>query len=330
MSWDELLHLPGPGRSRVLVEGLDHPEGVCWSPTEKVIYAGGEQGQVYRVGLDDPHADIVAQAPDFVLGLAIDGVGRLVLCVTGEHPSICLVDGGKVRNLFSHVAGEALVFPNYAAFEADGTLWFTDSGAWGEHQGKLVRVGVDGSAEIVSKALNRFPNGCAVSPDGRWLWVVESLGPTVSRFNVRTGEGPELLVTLHGHVPDGLAFTSDGGCLISNYRPDRIYHLDAAGHLEVVAQDPHGTLIAAPTNVCFVGQDLDRVVSANLGRWHLTWLDLGLTGTPLFRPERWAADSVNVGAGDDRGAPHVPGDLRQVDAPPRPALRPDNGQRYQP
>ena len=54
MSWDELLHLPGPGRSRVLVEGLDHPEGVCWSPTEEVIYAGGEQGQVYRVGLDDP------------------------------------------------------------------------------------------------------------------------------------------------------------------------------------------------------------------------------------------------------------------------------------
>jgi hypothetical protein len=60
----------------------------------------------------------------------------------------------------------------------------------------------------------------------------------------------------------------------------------------VVAQDPHGTLIAAPTNVCFVGDRLDHAVSANLGRWHLTWLDLGLVGAPLNYPKRWAADSA--------------------------------------
>ena len=99
-------------------------------------------------------------------------------------------------------------------------------------------------------------------------------------------------MTLHGHVPDGLAFTADGGCLITNYRPDRIYHLGSDGTLEVVAQDPHGTLIAAPTNACFVGERLDRAVSANLGRWHLTLLDLGLTGAPLSYPARWAAGAV--------------------------------------
>jgi sugar lactone lactonase YvrE len=288
---DPLLHLPGPGRSRVLVDGLDHPEGVCWDPSRKVVYAGGEAGQVYRVSLDEPRPELVATAPDFVLGLAADGRGRIALCVTGDHPSICVVDGDEVRTLLEEVGGEPLVFPNYAAFEADGTLWFTDSGIWGEHRGRLVRVASDGTAEVVSRALNRFPNGCAVSPDGRWLWVVESLGPTVSRFDLRSGQGPELVVTLHGHVPDGLAFTVDEGCLISNYRPDRIYHLGADGRLEVVAQDPHGTLIAAPTNVCFVGERLDRVISANLGRWHLTWLDLDLTGAPLAYPTHWAADA---------------------------------------
>jgi gluconolactonase len=287
---DPLAHLPGPGRARVLVEGLDHPEGVCWDPRRKAVFAGGEAGQVYRVDVDDPRAEVVATAPDFVLGLAADGADRLVLCVTGEHPSICVVEDRTVRTLVTEVDGEPLAFPNYPAFEADGTLWFTDSGPWGTHTGRLVRVASDGSAEVVSRALNRFPNGCAVSPDGRSLWVVESLGPTVSRFDLQTGAGPELLVTLHGHVPDGLAFTADGGCLITNYRPDRIYHLSARGDLEVVAQDPHGTLIAAPTNVCFVGEDLDRAVSANLGRWHLTWLDLGLSGHPLSYPGRWAAD----------------------------------------
>lgn len=292
MTVDPLAHLPGPGRARVLVEGLDHPEGVCWEPREGAVYAGGEAGQVYRVPLAAPRAEQVATAPDFVLGLAADGRGRVVLCVTGDHPSICVADGGEVRAVVTEVEREPLSFPNYPAFEADGTLWFTDSGPWGTHTGRLVRVAADGSAVTVSRALNRFPNGCAVSPDGRWLWVVESLGPTVSRFDLRTGEGPELLVTLHGHVPDGLAFTADGGCVITNYRPDRVYHLDAGGRLDVIAQDPHGTLVAAPTNACFVGDRLDRLVLASLGRWHLTVLDVGLVGAPLSYPARWAADAL--------------------------------------
>jgi len=148
----------------------------------------------------------------------------------------------------------------------------------------------EGQVNVLSEALNRFPNGCAVTPDGRWLWVAESLGPTVSRIDLCEGGPAEIIVRLHGHVPDGLAFTADGGVLISCYRPDRIYHLDASGSLRVVAQDPHGTLLAAPTNVCFAGADLEHVLSANLGRWHLTILDLGLRGEPLHRPAVWGFD----------------------------------------
>lgn len=288
----DLRHLPGPGRASVLVNGLDHPEGVAWDPERACVYAGGEAGQVYRVDLAAPTAAVVGSAPGFVLGLAVDGVGRVVLCVTEGLPSLCVLEEGVLRPLVTEVAGQPLLFPNHPAFGPDGTLWFTDSGPWEEHVGRIVRLGSDGAREIFSRSVNRFPNGCAVSPDGRYLWVAESLGSTVVRFDLRDGSGPEIMVRLHGHVPDGLAFTRDGGLLISNYRPDRIYHLDPDGGLEVVAQDPHGTLIAAPTNVCFVGAGLDRVVSANLGRWHLTLLDLGLVGAPLHRPRRNALDAL--------------------------------------
>lgn len=290
---DPLLHLPGPGRATQLVDGLDHPEGVAWDPSTGSVIAGGEAGQIYRVRLDDPRPDVIAEAPGFVLGVAVDGGGRIVACVTGEHAGVYVVaPDGEVRPVLQEVKGEPLLFPNYPAFGPDGTLYVTDSGPWGEHRGSIVRLSADGSADVLSRELARFPNGCAVTPDGRWLWVAESFGPTVSRFDIEMGSGPELLVTLHGHVVDGLAFTADGGCLIANYRPDRVYHLDSDGRLEVVAQDPHGTILAAPTNVCFVGAALDRVVSANLGRWHLTLLDLGLVGAPLHRPESWAADAL--------------------------------------
>lgn len=269
----------------VLVDGLDHPEGVCWDPFAAVVWAGGEAGQVYRVQLDERRADEVARAPGFVLGLAIDGHGRLILCCRDAR-SLCLLEDGAVRT----VRG-GFVFPNYAAFAPDGTLYVSDSGSWGANDGRVFRLSTEGKLEVFSTALTAFPNGCAVTADGRWLWIVESYRPTVNRFDLDTGELEEV-ARLEGTVPDGVAFTSDGGVVVSCYRPDRIVHLDAAGRAEVVAEDPQGTLLAGPTNVAFAGPDLERLVCANLGRWHLALVESGLRGAPLHYPRRWAADAA--------------------------------------
>jgi gluconolactonase len=180
-------------------------------------------------------------------------------------------------------------FANFPAFAPDGTLFVSDSGAWARNNGRVVRT--ERGPEPFSGEPCHFTNGLAVSPDGAWLWVAESYVPNVGRVELGSGRY-ELVVRLDGTVPDGLAFTSEGGLLISCYRPDRIYHLAGDGSLEVVAQDPQGTLLAAPTKVCFAGAELDRVVAANLGRRHLTLLDLGLRGGPLHAPERWAMDAT--------------------------------------
>jgi gluconolactonase len=288
---DPLAHLPGPSRARVLVEGLDHPEGVAFDRAAGVLWAGGEAGQLYRVDVDAGTAEEVARAPGFVLGLAVDGRGRVAICVSSDG-SLCAWDGRSVERVVEQVEGQPLVQPNYPAFGPDGTLYLSDSGTWGRDDGRLVAIEPDGAGRVLSRSVECFTNGCAVSPDGRWLWVVESHDPRVHRLDLTAASPrPELITRIEGTVLDGLAFTDAGGLLISCYRPDRIYHLDAAGELEVVAQDPQGTLLSAPTNVCFVGPQLDRVVSANLGRWHLTLLDLGLRGAPLHAPDRWAVDA---------------------------------------
>lgn len=269
----------------LLVDGLDHPEGVAYDRRAGVVWAGGEDGQLYRVDLAAPRAAVAARAPGFVLGLAVDALGRLAICCSGDR-SVCVLEDRAVRRVLT----DGPVFPNYPAFAPDGTLFVSDSGGWGRDDGRVWRVDGDANAEVFSRALPHFPNGCAVSPDGRFLWLLESYEPTVNRLELGTG-AVEQVLRLDGTVPDGLAFTADGGVLISCYRPDRIYHLAADGSLDVVADDPQGTLLSAPTNVCFVGERLDRVVSANLGRWHLSLLDLGLTGAPPHAPERWAADA---------------------------------------
>jgi gluconolactonase len=268
----------------VLVDGLDHPEGVCWDPHAGVVWAGGEAGQVYRVDLVERRAQQVARAPGFVLGLAVDGRGRVVLCCSDDG-SLCVLENGDVRSV-----RRGLGYPNFSAFTPDGDLYVSDSGAWGASNGRVLHLSRDGELGVFSTALSNFPNGCAVTADGRYLWIVESHRPTVNRFDLRTGAHEEV-TRLDGSVPDGVAFTADGGVLISCYRPDRIVHLDSAGRVEVVAEDPQGTLLAAPTNVAFVGRDLDQLVCANLGRWHLALVESSLRGAPLHYPMHWALDA---------------------------------------
>lgn len=41
----------------ILVDGLDHPEGVCWDPGAAVVWAGGEAGQAYRIELEERRAE---------------------------------------------------------------------------------------------------------------------------------------------------------------------------------------------------------------------------------------------------------------------------------
>jgi gluconolactonase len=258
-------------RATELARGLDHPEGVCWDPEADVLYAGGELGQLYRVSLAGV-VEEVARFPHFALGLAVDGAGRVTACC--QDAGVWRWDGEDV----SALAG-GFRFANYPAFGADGTLYVSDSGSWGANDG-CIRAG----GEVVTREARHFTNGLAVSPDGAWLWVAESSVPRIGRVELASGRYEEV-VRIDGTVPDGLAFDDAGGVLVGCYRPDRVYRLDGAGALEVLADDPQGTLLAAPTNVCFAGAGLGRIVCANLGRWHLTAIDdTGLRGAALHRP----------------------------------------------
>ncbi|MDA1229066.1 MAG: hypothetical protein O3A33_14085 [Chloroflexi bacterium] len=52
----------------------------------------------------------------------------------------------------------------------------------------------------------------------------------------------------------------------------------------MLADDFEGTLMAAPANVAFCGTNRDILISSNLGRWHLTRYEVGVTGVPLHYP----------------------------------------------
>jgi gluconolactonase len=272
-------------RFATFAEGLDHPEGIAWDPRGHVV-AGGEAGQIYEVSLDG-EVVVIANTGGFVLGLALDARSRIYACDQGRH-QVLRIDpvSGEVSTYSSGAPQAGMRVPNYLAFAGDGTLYVTDSGGWGANDGTVFRVRPGGETQVWTGEPRRFPNGCCLTPEGDALIVVESTWPGVSRIPIRpdgsAGE-PEPIAEV-GVVPDGVAFSADGTLFVSCYRPDAIYWI-ASGRPELLVEDPAGTLIAAPTNIAFGGDDLKTLLVASLARWHLTKADLGIRGAPLRYPD---------------------------------------------
>ncbi len=272
----------------ILVDGLDHPEGVAWGP-DGMLYAGGEAGQLYRVDVQRRTFEEIANTNGFVLGLALDGNQNAYLCDSARKEIVRVnLAEGKVTTYSRGSAETPARTPNWPVFDSGGNLYYSDSGEWKADDGVIFRVTAKGQTTIWSRAAHRFPNGMALNPDQSHLYVVESLLPGVSRIAVNSdgsaGEH-EVVVDLPQTVPDGIAFAEDGTLWIACYTPDRIFTLDSAARLELIAEDWTHTTLASPTNLAFAGDSRDLVVVGSLGRWHLAGASLGVRGAALNYPK---------------------------------------------
>lgn len=270
-----------------LAEGIDHPEGIC-ATRDGTIYVGGEAGQVYRVG-EGGAAEEIVSVGGFLLGLAADAAGRIYAidnvrkCVWRVEPRT-----GTAEVWAEGPPGRPFRTPNWGAFDRSGTYYLSDSGGWGAADGLLWRIPPGGSPEPWDEDVRGFPNGLCLSADGSTLYVLESYPGALVEVPILDDGSPgerRLLCDLDPAVPDGVAPTEDGALLIACYRPDAVLRWHPDDGLQTLAEDVRGTVLAAPTNIAFAGDDLREALVPNIGRWHVTRIPLSAPGVPPFYPD---------------------------------------------
>ena len=269
----------------IFADGLDHPECIAVHP-DGSVWAGGEAGQVYRVSADGSEIKEVVNTGGFNLGLAFSpDMSWLAICDLKNH-CVWKLDLQSMSLIKFAVGAEGVLFniPNYPCFSKDGHLWVSESGAFRQITGKLFRFDKEGNGVIWHDGPFNFANGLALSAKEDWLYVACTWLPGVERISINADGSAgvrEIYCTLPQSCPDGLAFDAEGNLYVGCYAPNCIYKVTADKEVSLLIDDWEAHTLSNPTNLAFGGKDFNELYTANLGRWHISKINIDAKGQKL-------------------------------------------------
>ncbi len=175
--------------------------------------------------------------------------GRMYVADYSGH-NVLRIDAEGHVEVFAH--DPRMHQPNDIALAPDGRLYASDPD-WKNGGGQLWRIDRDGGTHLLETGMGTT-NGVEVSPDGKHLYVNESVQRNLWVYDL-DGDGKisnkRLLMNFPDHGLDGMRTDVDGNLYIARY---------GAGTVAVVS--PEGRLLREvrlkgekPTNVAFGGED---------------------------------------------------------------------------
>jgi len=269
---------------RNFVTGLDHPEGLAVG-RDGTLYAGGEAGQVYRISSDGKKVETLANTGGFCLGLTLDQEESIYVCDLRRRALMKVSQRGSVTVVADAVGDRKFTCPNFSVFDSRGNLYFSDSGQWKQANGVVCCMRANGRVEVFAERPFHFANGLALDAAEQYLYVVESNLDRVVRIEIKSDGGAgasEVYAEGLARVPDGMAFDGNGNLYVTTYASNCIYRVTPDRQVNLLCQDVENLLLCQPTNCAFGGADFDQLFVGNLGRDHISVLDLKIKGQPLW------------------------------------------------
>jgi gluconolactonase len=274
----------------LVAEGLEFPEGPIAMADGSIVLVEIKGRRLSRISAKGERRTI-AQLGGGPNGAAIGPDGAVYVCNNGGMGFVTRDDGltvphgvpddyttgsiqridldsGAVDTVYTHGDHGRLNGPNDIVFDNDGGFWFTDLGKVRDgtmDQGALYYARPDGSRIVRAHHPLVTPNGVGLSPDGKTVWVAETLTSRVWGFSI---EGPGKLAApsnlfaagnVLGPLPgyqllDSLAVEAGGKVCVATLVTGAVTAYDPGGGTEQFnTPDP------MTTNLCFGGPDLRDV-----------------------------------------------------------------------
>jgi gluconolactonase len=200
----------------------------------------------------DGKAEVWVELPDKGTGngIVFDKAGTMFVAEYTGHNVLKIDPKTKKVEVFAHEP--KMNQPNDLAIAPDGTLYASDPN-WGKGTGQLWKIGTDGKVTKVASDMGTT-NGVEVSPDGKTLYVNESVQRNVWAFPIKAdgtlGE-KKLLKKFDDHGFDGMRCDADGNLYVTRHGKGTVVKLSPAG--EVLKEID--VLGKQPSNICFGGPD---------------------------------------------------------------------------
>jgi gluconolactonase len=172
----------------VLASGFNWSEGPVWKDGG-IVFSDVPENTVFGWKEGDKAASVVLKPSGSISdptgqgsnGLAVDAKGSLVLCQHGERRIARLEKDGSFTALADRFEGKRFNSPNDLVIAKSGVIYFTDP-PYGLKKGGaaaeldfhgIYAIDSAGAVKLIDKSV-RFPNGIALSPDEKTLYVAVS------------------------------------------------------------------------------------------------------------------------------------------------------------
>lgn len=199
--------------------GLHFAEGPAWSPEGFLLFSDCVTNKLHKFvpGKGEGAFAELAGGPN---GNAFDPQGRLYTCEFRQRRVTRTLKNGKVEVLAMRYEGKRLNAPNDIAVRKDGHVFFTDP-AFGNQQDtrELDFYGVfhltpKGELEAIAKLKTR-PNGIALAPNGKTLYVADSDARCVRAYDLEHGDAERVVIDKIPGIPDGLRTDEKGNIWVA-------------------------------------------------------------------------------------------------------------------
>ena len=183
-------------------------------------------------------------------GIRFDREGKMYVADYTGHNVLRIDPTTRKIEVFAHEP--RMNQPNDLAIASDGTLFASDPN-WKEKTGQLWRIDTDGAVTRLAENMGTT-NGIEVSPDGKKLYVNESVQRNVWAFDIQPDgslANKKLLKKFPDFGFDGMRCDIDGNLYITRHGKGTVVVLSPAGKIlrEI------DVLGARPSNLCFGGPD---------------------------------------------------------------------------